>query len=82
MQPPLVQQIVDETPEIPEQGKVEMVFLDPFGEPMVGLEVEVEVDGKKEIMTTQSRGQIVYVTENEKTTLSVKNKHMDFKEKE
>lgn len=82
LQPPQVLTFVDETPETPEQDKVEMIFLDPFGEPMVGLEVEVEVDGKKEIKTTMSRGQIFHVSEKEETTISVKNKHLDLKEEE
>ena len=81
IQPPLVQVVMDETPVIPEQGKVEMVFLAPFGEPMEGLEVEVEVDGKKELKTAMSRGQIFHISEKEKATLSAKNKHMDLKEK-
>lgn len=80
MQPPLVQVIVDETPEIPEQGKVEMVFLDPFGEPMEGLKLETEVDGKKEIKSSMSRGQIFHVSEKEKASISLKNKNMDLKE--
>jgi len=80
MQAPLVQEIMDETPVIPEQGKVEMLFVDPFEEPMEGLELEVDVDGKKEIKTTMAQGQIVHVSEKEKATLSVKNNHIDLKE--
>lgn len=81
MQPPLVQEIMDETPVIPEQGKMEIIFLDPFGEPMEGLELEVEVDGKKNILITQSRGQIVHISEKESVTLSVVSTNIDFKEK-
>ncbi|SCY20857.1 DUF4150 domain-containing protein [Desulfoluna spongiiphila] len=79
MQAPLVQEIMDETPVIPEQGKVEMRFVDPFGDPMEGFELEVEVDGKKEIKTAMAQGQIVHVSEKEKVTLSVMNNHIDFK---
>lgn len=80
MQAPLVQEIMDETPVIPEQGKVEMRFLDPFGEPLEGLELEVEVDGRKEIKTTMANGQIIHVSEKETATQSVKNNHIDLKE--
>ena len=82
LQPPMVQPIMAETPEIPEQGKMEMVFLDPFGEPMVGLEVEMEVDGKKEIKTTMSRGQIFYISDKEQESISVRNKNLDLEEEE
>lgn len=82
LQPPMVQAIMAETPEIPEQGKMEMVFLDPFGEPMVGLEVEMEVDGKKEIRTTLSRGQIFYISDKEQESISVRNKNLDLEEEE
>lgn len=82
LQPPQVVTYVPETPVIPEQGKVGMVFLDPFGEPLEGLELEVEVDGKKEIRTTMSRGQIFHISDKEKTVMAVKNKHMDLNEEE
>ncbi|VFQ44907.1 DUF4150 domain-containing protein [Desulfoluna butyratoxydans] len=82
MQAPLVQEIMDETPVIPEQGKVEMRFLDPFGEPMEGLELDVEIDGEKGVLVTQSIGQIVHLSEKETVKLFVKNPNMDLKEKE
>lgn len=82
LQPPLVQTFVEETPVIPEQGKVEMYFFDPFGEPMEGLEVEVEVDGTKGVKSTMSRGQFFSVSDNEQVSLTVQNKNMDLKEEE
>ncbi len=82
LQPPLIQMIVDETPVIPEQGKVEVRFFDPFGDPLEGLEVEVEVDGKKEIKTTMSNGQIFHISDKESVDISLKNENLDLKEKE
>ncbi|MBU1172247.1 MAG: DUF4150 domain-containing protein [Proteobacteria bacterium] len=55
MQPPLVQQIVDETPEIPEQGKIEVEFIDPFGEKMSGVEFETEINGEKQCTASVQR---------------------------
>ncbi|VVS91543.1 DUF4150 domain-containing protein [Desulfoluna spongiiphila] len=81
MQAPLVQEIMDETPVIPEQGKVEMRFLDPFGEPLEGLELEVDVDGGKEIKTTMANGQIIHITDQKSTTIKVKNQNMNLKAK-
>jgi hypothetical protein len=82
LQNPQIVTFVPETPVIPEQGKVGMVFLDPFGEPLEGLELEVEVDGKKELRTTMSKGQIFHISDKEKTVMTVKNKHMDLNEEE
>jgi hypothetical protein len=82
LQPPLIQTIIDETPVIPEQGKMEMQFFDPFGEPMEDLELEMEVDGKEEKKVTMSKGQIFYVTKQEKATLSLKNNRIDLKVEE
>jgi hypothetical protein len=82
LQPPQVVTIMDETPEIPEQGKMEMVFIGPFGEPLEGLEVEMEVNGKKEIKKTLSQGQIFHVSEKDVETFTVKSKNFDLKEKE
>ncbi len=82
LQPPLILIIIDETPEIPEQGKVEVRFIDPFGEPMEGVEFETEIDGEKKTATTMSRGQILHVSEKEKITIKIDNKEFGMKEKE
>ncbi|MBU0992391.1 MAG: DUF4150 domain-containing protein [Proteobacteria bacterium] len=76
MQPPLVQEIVEETPEIPEQGKVTVKFIDPFGEPMQGLPVETEVDGEKKTARTMSRGQIIHVLDKDQVDITLD--HKDF----
>jgi hypothetical protein len=61
---------------------MEMQFFDPFGEPMEDLELEMEVDGKEEKKVTMSKGQIFYVTKQEKATLSLKNNRIDLKVEE
>jgi hypothetical protein len=82
MQPPLVQTIVDETPEIPEQGKVQVVFLDPFGEPIEGLPVDMEADGQKLTVNSMSRGQIVHVSDKDQVALKIKNQAYEFVKEE
>jgi hypothetical protein len=81
MQPPLVQTIVDETPEIPEQGKVEMVLLNPFGEPMNESPIETDINGEKQTLTTMSRGQLVKVSNRESNTVSMDYTRVGMKEK-
>jgi|GEM_PF-1585514 len=76
VQPPLNQAIQDETPVIPESGKVTVQIIDPFGEPMIALPVEVEVEGKKEIQTTTSRGKIIYLGDKGKYTVKVNHKQL------
>ncbi|GAB6097437.1 hypothetical protein JCM14469_36910 [Desulfatiferula olefinivorans] len=82
MQPPLVQTIVDETPVIPEQGKVEIEVIGPFGEPMEGMVLDVDVDGKKERKTVMSRGQMFHVSDQDSVTLTVENKSITTQKKE
>ena len=65
MQAPLVQAIMDETPVIPEQNVVTVFVKDPFGNPIEGLEMEMNVDGVTKTVQTMSRGQVVHVTSNE-----------------
>jgi hypothetical protein len=80
LQPPQVVTIMDETPEIPEQSKMGMVFLDPFGDPMKDLELEVEADGEKDIKTVLSQGNIFHLSEKNQVSASMTNKNLDFKE--
>jgi hypothetical protein len=82
LQPPLIQTIIDETPVIPEQGKVSVRFIDPFGNPMEGVDLEAEVNGEKKQSTTMSQGQVVYLSDQEKTEILINHKEFGLKEKE
>ncbi len=82
LQQPMVVTAIPEKPVTPEQGHVAVEFLDTFGEPMVGLPVEIEIDGEKQTMSTMSRGNVVHVTEKDRVTMTIKNEMFDFKKKE
>jgi hypothetical protein len=40
------------------------IVYQPFDEPMTGLPVDVEIDGEKQSMSAMSRGQLIYVSDN------------------
>jgi len=82
LQPPMAQAIMAETPEIPEQGKVTVQFLDTFGQPMEGLPIETEIDREKKIMTTMSQGHMLHVSDKTQITMGIKNEAFDFKKVE
>ncbi len=73
LQPPLVQTIQDETPVIPDQGKVTINFIDPFREPMEAVPFDTDINDKKDVKTTMSRGQIIHLSEKEKNSVKIKN---------
>jgi hypothetical protein len=72
---------VDETPEIPKQDKVEVLFYDVFGEPMVGLDMTPEFDGKPSGTPTMSRGQVVHVTPKDNVTVKIRKDGYTFNKK-
>ena len=76
-QPPLVQELVEEPPEVPEQGKVEAKFLDPFDEPLEGLEMEVEAEGKKEVKQTMANGQLFHLPDSESVEINLNNQNQE-----
>jgi hypothetical protein len=63
---------VDETPEIPKQDKVEVLFYDVFGEPMEDLSVDMEVDGQKQDAFTMSRGQVHHLTDQDQVAVHIR----------
>lgn len=82
LQPPAVVTPMAEKPVIPQQDKVEVVFLDGFGKPMVNLEVEVEIAGVKTTETTMSRGQIYHLTDQKEVKIEIKNQRHIFRKKD
>ena len=75
VQPPLVQTIQDETPVIPEQAKVEIIFIDPFDEPMEDVYYEVELNNEKiETRSTMSLGRLILLSEQKENKIKVTNK--------
>ncbi len=76
MQPPLIQTIQDETPVIPEQGKVEVQFIDPFGNPMEGVGFKTEFNSKKKTEKTMSLGQVFHIADQEQVDIVIE--HIDF----
>jgi len=80
LQPPAVVTYVPETPEIPQQDKVEILFYDVFGEPMDDLAVDIEADGEKLDPSTMSRGQVIHVTDKEEADLIIKKDGYGFEE--
>ncbi|MCP3876322.1 MAG: DUF4150 domain-containing protein, partial [Desulfobacteraceae bacterium] len=87
LQPPLVQTIQDETPVIPDQGKVTINFIDPFEEPMEGVPFKVKINKEERIKEkqefTMSRGNLVCLLDKEDFTYSSNSHaHIDIKHKE
>ena len=76
LQPPLIQKIKDEPPVIPKQNTIELQILDPFGEPLVGVEFDAELNGVKSKVKTISKGRIIFVTDQEKNTVKIENKEL------
>lgn len=79
LQPPAVVTYVPETPLIPQQDKVEVLFYDVFGEPMDDLAVDIEADGEKLDPSTMSRGQVIHVTDKSEVNVKIKKDGYGFK---
>lgn len=82
LQPPAVVTYIEEHPVVPEQGKVTVKIIGPFGEPMVGVPFEVEIDGETKTMTTMSRGQMIHVTDKKSVDISIRHEELGLEEKE
>lgn len=76
MQPPLIQAIVEETPEIPEQDALIVQVIGPLGKPLDGLPFEMTVDGKTRTVTTMAKGRLVHVSDKESCEIELKHEEL------
>ena len=82
LQQPSVVTPLPEKPVTPTQGHVAIEVLDPFGEHLDGLRLDVTVDGKKETHTTMAKGRTFHISDKEKTDIEIRLRHLDFREEE
>lgn len=82
LQQPSVVTPIPEKPVTPTQGHVAMEFIDPFGEPMDGLALDMNANGKEEKKSTMAKGRTFHISDKEKTDIEIRLRHLDFREEE
>lgn len=84
---PLLQQpgavtAIPEKPEVPVQGHVSIEVIDPFGDPLDGLKLDVTVAGEKKTLTTMAKGRAFHVPDADCVDVVYENTNMTFEKKE